>query len=71
MKYKIYYDPQIQYPELFQIGNEMYEVSTGKTWNTTAPPQTWTATTIEADTPTQATHKLLQKLFPKNRGDTQ
>lgn len=63
MKYKIYYNPQIQYPELFQIGKIMYEVSTGKTWTTTTSPKNWTSTTIEADTPTQAIHILIQKLF--------
>lgn len=58
MKYKIYYNPEIEYPELFQIGKTMYEVSTGKTWSTTSAPKNWVSRTIEADTPTEAIRKL-------------
>ena len=64
MKYKIYYNPQLQYPSLFQIGNTMYEVSTGKTWKTSKPQKNWVHAEIEADTPTQAIHILIQKLYP-------
>ena len=63
-KYKIYYNPQIQYPELFQIENIMYEVSTRKTWNTTSVPKNWVSRTVEADTPTEAIHILIEKLYP-------
>ena len=63
-KYKICYNPKIQYPELFQIGKTMYEVSTCKTWTTTTAPKKWTATTIEANTPIQAIHILIEKLYP-------
>lgn len=58
-KYKIYYNPQIQYPEIFQVGNTMYEISSGKSWSaTTLPPKNWIYQEIEADTPTQAIRKL-------------
>lgn len=63
-KYKIYYNPQTQYPQLFQIGKTMYEVSTGKTWKTSKPKKNWVYAEIEADTPTQAIHILIQKLYP-------
>lgn len=57
MKYKIYYSP-IEYPELFQIKNVMYQPSSGYKWDTTRPPRNWTSTTIQADTPTEAISKL-------------
>ena len=62
MKHKIYYDPQIQHPELFQIGDTMLEVSSGKTWKTSKPEKKWIYAEIEADNPTQAIHILIEKL---------